>query len=909
MKKSFKYSDRRGLPGGPNEKSSYGEGFVVSERGQWDYPGMNTLVPTDGNITMQGVPYPVMAQPIYPSGGEYYFPDWAQPAVGPATMMYPDQDYYFPGAVAVAETPMARYGGGLKKYQTGKEVLFPDETPTTDVKALDEIRITPYTRMRSQLDTPQARDQWIDQNLPKFSRSMGINRDNWNPDEWEKYQKNINTKLAEDIFKRKPFTAGDGNRLENLKRYTPEELDIIKGSSYADKISPTVWDKFKQGVYSLIPDNYSLTAQGYTPMSPIKTSGLTNEEAIRENTPLNLLQPLSIPQKMVQAGLEKIRPTVTGGYTLSEALSGVENDAPMTDKFYTDPLNYMGYGIFGGVGSDVYSASKLLGKNALRSAGTELFSAAMRPTLRTVPSGRMMSGLDPEMATSVFQNAFVNLRDDVINSPLFDNFLRSQTGENMVLNYMERLGDPSRRAELLALADKPQFQALMSNPRIQDMARYNSTLGNANIKNLVNQLEDKVDFDNLLKNADITERSFVGPGDQIITGKFPAALSKEDTKRFDTINGILAWGHSNIKGKLEAIASAYKKGTIDDTHIRIVLNNPNANGKEIVDALSKIPKDADPTPFLPSLLRFDKSTRIGGYGSDASTPIFSEVGPLAQESLKLYNTKSNQRELLQEFLRRNDPTPEFNPFSRLPPIVGYDNIGNPIYQGIGTLNSQNITNLRNVQPEEFVKILVADADQNPFANNRMVQARIKQALEEYKLKPSGHLATGSYNTSYNSWLPQLDILFKYMNYDPKKPLSLIENVAKLSDVNDPGLRSAIEFWNYQPMNQMGYLSKLTRNPMTNPENAFSVREMSQYLNSKVDEKIKQGILPVNVTRPYYSNRSGAVMLPQFLARKYQLGGMANDESDDMFSGMLPQTGIDFTTIPDDVLAIMIANNR
>lgn len=359
MQKSFRYSDRRGLPGGPNEESSFGEGFVVSERGQWDYPGMNTLVPTDGNITMQGVPYPVMAQPLYP--------DWAQPAVGPATMMYPDQDYYFPGAVAVAETPMARYGGGLKKYQTGKEVNnnavvsygdLPYDPNVQDIKTLDEISISPYTRMRSQLDTPQARDQWIDQNLPKFSRSMGINRDNWNPDEWEKYQKSINTKLAEDIFKRKPFTAGDGNRVENLKQYTPEELDIIKGSSYADKISPTVWDKFKQGVYSLIPYDYSLMAQGYTPMSPVKASGLTNEEAVRENTPLNLLQPLSIPQKMVQAGLEKIRPTVTGGYTMSEALSGVENDAPMTDKFYTDPLNLVGVGLFKGLG-----AGSTIGRN------------------------------------------------------------------------------------------------------------------------------------------------------------------------------------------------------------------------------------------------------------------------------------------------------------------------------------------------------------------------------------------------------------------------------------------------------------------------------------------------------------------------------------------------------------------
>jgi hypothetical protein len=55
--------------------------IIVDPRGQWAHPGKLTRIPGN-DITMQGVPYPV----------------WAQPNVGPGAMMQPGQDYKFPGA-------------------------------------------------------------------------------------------------------------------------------------------------------------------------------------------------------------------------------------------------------------------------------------------------------------------------------------------------------------------------------------------------------------------------------------------------------------------------------------------------------------------------------------------------------------------------------------------------------------------------------------------------------------------------------------------------------------------------------------------------------------------------------------------------------------------------------------------
>jgi hypothetical protein len=71
--------------------------IIYDPAGQWKHPGQPTRIP-GGNITMQGVPYPVMA---YPN-------------VGQPQMMYPEQDYNFAGADYVDEYPQMKRGGSKK---------------------------------------------------------------------------------------------------------------------------------------------------------------------------------------------------------------------------------------------------------------------------------------------------------------------------------------------------------------------------------------------------------------------------------------------------------------------------------------------------------------------------------------------------------------------------------------------------------------------------------------------------------------------------------------------------------------------------------------------------------------------------------------------------------------------------
>lgn len=85
--------------------------IIVDPAGQWKYPGQNTRIPSS-DITMQGVPYPV----------------YAQPNVGQPQMMYPGQEYTFPGADYVDEYPQMKKGG-QKKYSRSLEAknrLFVD---------------------------------------------------------------------------------------------------------------------------------------------------------------------------------------------------------------------------------------------------------------------------------------------------------------------------------------------------------------------------------------------------------------------------------------------------------------------------------------------------------------------------------------------------------------------------------------------------------------------------------------------------------------------------------------------------------------------------------------------------------------------------------------------------------------
>ena len=225
-------------------------------------------------------------------------------------------------------------------------------------KPLDEVTITAeapqWAKDKRKYESQYTKDWYIDNKMPKFSRSMGVSATNMHSNNVKEYDDFINNKIVEDIFKRKPTFETDysKDRLKTLQGFSQKELELIKNSKYAYRIEPSIWSKFEQGLLSV--GNTGSSVQ-------FKNPSLSQEEAKKEDNPLNILQPLSIPTKMVQSAYKD-------NYSLKDALKGKKNNAGLVEDIVTDPLNLVGVGLVGKLSKadkviDATKAgSKVLGK-------------------------------------------------------------------------------------------------------------------------------------------------------------------------------------------------------------------------------------------------------------------------------------------------------------------------------------------------------------------------------------------------------------------------------------------------------------------------------------------------------------------------------------------------------------------
>jgi len=112
------------------QSNPYSKDMIYDPRGQWAHPGQNTRIP-GGDITMQGVNYPVMGVDNN----------------GRSIIMMPGGEYNFPGADYVDEFPMYQDGGVKQRsttfvpYREGDIVLDPenDNRPSTHLMAREYI--------------------------------------------------------------------------------------------------------------------------------------------------------------------------------------------------------------------------------------------------------------------------------------------------------------------------------------------------------------------------------------------------------------------------------------------------------------------------------------------------------------------------------------------------------------------------------------------------------------------------------------------------------------------------------------------------------------------------------------------------------------------------------------------------
>ncbi len=180
--------------------------IITDPMGQWKYPGQNTRIPGN-DITMQGVSYPVMAQPN----------------IGQPQMMYPGQDYQFPGADYVDEYPMAKRGGAMPKLPKKKNSKSYSKSLTATNKLFAQNSLTKKNKSKkNKIFDPSS----------KYYQKGGATT----PEEWGQEIKTIERQIGNP----KKWTLESYNLLQNKlydyknwRENTPEGQTVIDSHNVA----------------------------------------------------------------------------------------------------------------------------------------------------------------------------------------------------------------------------------------------------------------------------------------------------------------------------------------------------------------------------------------------------------------------------------------------------------------------------------------------------------------------------------------------------------------------------------------------------------------------------------------------------------------------------------------------------
>jgi len=166
--------------------------------GQWKYPGQNTRIPAS-NITMKGVNYPVLGQPN----------------VGQPQMMYPGQEYQFPGADYVDEFPQGNSDDYIDAELTDEEI----EQYRKSGYIIEDVSVPQLTQAQFGQTVSVADQNEYNKRLEYYNLSKNL-------------QNYINTKV---------------NIPKNYRRWVSEN-DVLKGDNLDyDGWSPEIYTKGQKG--------------------------------------------------------------------------------------------------------------------------------------------------------------------------------------------------------------------------------------------------------------------------------------------------------------------------------------------------------------------------------------------------------------------------------------------------------------------------------------------------------------------------------------------------------------------------------------------------------------------------------------------------------------------------------------
>jgi hypothetical protein len=386
MKGKFEYTKREGLPGGANEMQQFAKGVFSIEGYKRFSPDVNNpfnIIPS-GDITMKDVDFPVHGVDN----------------LGNSQIMYPGNDYKFPGST-VFETPLRdlddyeeaelteaeiadlrAQGYIVEEYQDGGE---------PDPKTTREVNITPLSAYYNQYnDNNPYKDYLINEKYDYINKGnkglqslFNVNEKNF-PEKAEQrirdqYEYDRNNYVIEQYAKENNIDLTDRESIMNNPANAKVLSKAMANSKYAKYIEPSLWARTKagavsaanalldgpQGVYgpTFTPDIKGLTpaeeAQYYYPESTLQKVGNVADalsfvdipgaammkyltDADQETTLSDALTGTYTPSTLNAAALPGIVAAPAGLYNAPDLLSTSIRGIGKVGKYADDATQYLG---------------------------------------------------------------------------------------------------------------------------------------------------------------------------------------------------------------------------------------------------------------------------------------------------------------------------------------------------------------------------------------------------------------------------------------------------------------------------------------------------------------------------------------------------------------------------------------
>jgi hypothetical protein len=237
--------------------------ITVDPKGYWNPANQGQPVRVPGNGDPKGVNITMGSDPE--TGQPVPYPVWAQPNVGSGSMMQPNQDYNFPGASYVDETPMAKKGGTLQSKKYSKSM-----SATNKLFTKNKL----FQNKKSKIFDPNAEFKTGGSKLGTI---------NLNPNPLSHYELNYGFNL--------PTKENGGEADYEDLELTDEEIQAYKDGGYVVEelpkaqnglaSSPEEWGKEIKTIERQIGNPKKWTLEGYN----LLQNKLNDYKNWRENTP------------------------------------------------------------------------------------------------------------------------------------------------------------------------------------------------------------------------------------------------------------------------------------------------------------------------------------------------------------------------------------------------------------------------------------------------------------------------------------------------------------------------------------------------------------------------------------------------------------------------------------------------